>query len=71
MNGSLMTRLALETGGSHYPEVFKQHQETYTRHVLTECYKVFLESRQSDKEYLAVDLLYDIQKHFGILIATK
>lgn len=66
MNGSLMNRLALETGGSHFPEVFKQHQEEYTRQVLLECYKVFLNSDEKPKEYLALDFLLDIQKHFDI-----
>lgn len=66
MNSSLMNKLALETGGSHFPAVFKQHQEEYTRQVLLECYKVFLTSGENAKEYLALDFLLDIQKHFDI-----
>ena len=38
--------------------------------VLQECYKVFLDSQQLSKEYLAVDFLFDIQKHFGIEFKT-
>ena len=71
MNSSLMNKLALETGGSHFPEVFKQHQEEYTRQVLLECYKVFLKSVENPKdhtEYLALDFMFDIQKHFGIKV---
>jgi hypothetical protein len=70
VNGSLMNRLALETGGSHFPVVFKQHQEMYTKQVLQECYQVFLDSQQSSKEYLAIDFLFDIQKHFEIDLKT-
>ena len=71
MNAGLLKRLALETGGAHYPEVFKQHQEDYTKKVLMECYKIFLDSNQSQQEYLAIDLLFDIQKHFDITFAVK
>ena len=61
-----MNRLALETGGSHFPEVFKTYQNEYTRQVLLECYQVFQDSQQLSEEYLAVDFLFDIQKHFEI-----
>jgi hypothetical protein len=61
-----MNRLALETGGSHFPEVFKSFQSEYTRKVLLECYQVFQDSQQLSEEYLAVDFLFDIQKHFEI-----
>jgi hypothetical protein len=65
-----MNRLALETGGSHFPVVFKTYQNEYTRQVLQECYQVFLDSQQSSKEYLAIDFLFDIQKHFEIELKT-
>ena len=70
MNGSIMNRLALETGGSHLSEVFKTYQNEYTRQVLQECYQVFLNSQQMTDEYLAIDFLYDIQKHFEIELKT-
>jgi hypothetical protein len=70
VNDTLMNQLALETGGAHFPEVFKQHQEKYTRQVLQECYQVFLDSQQLSEEYLAVDFLFDIQKHFDIQLKT-
>ena len=70
MNGSLMNRLALETGGAHFPVVFKNYQNEYTRQVLQECYKVFQDSQQTSNEYLAVDFLFDIQKHFEIQLKT-
>ena len=63
-----MNRLALETGGAHFPEVFRTYQNEYTRQVLQECYKVFQDSQQLSEEYLAVDFLFDIQKHFGIQV---
>jgi hypothetical protein len=37
-----------------------------TLKVLQKCYKVFQDSQQSSNEYLAIDFLFDIQKHFGI-----
>ena len=71
MNGSLMNRLALAAGGAHFPEVFKQNQEQYTKQVLLECYKLFQDSQHLSNEYLAMDLLFDIQKHFDIDLTTK
>jgi len=56
MNPGLMNKLA--------------NQEQYTKQVLLECYKVFLESQKLSKEYLAIDFLFDIQKHFGIELKT-
>ena len=70
MNEILLNRLALEAGGAHFPEVFKQNQEQYTRQVLQECYKLFQDSQQLSSNYLAIDLLFDIQKHFGIMLKT-
>jgi hypothetical protein len=70
VNGDLMNRLALGAGGAHFPEVFKTYQNEYTRQVLLECYKVFQNSQQTSNEYLAVDFLFDIQKHFEIPFAT-
>jgi hypothetical protein len=65
MNPGLMNKLALAAGGAHFPEVFKQHQELYTKQVLLECYKLFRDS-ELPGEYLAMDFLFDIQKHFDI-----
>lgn len=70
MNEILLNRLALEAGGAHFPEVFKQNQEQYTRKVLQECYKLFQDSQNLSSEYLAMDLLFDIQKHFGIQLTN-
>lgn len=70
MNPGLMNKLALAAGGAHFPEVFKQQQEQYTRQVLLECYKLFQDSQQLSKEYLAMDLLFDIQKHFEIQLTN-
>ena len=70
MNEILLNRLALEAGGAHFPEVFKQNQEQYTRKVLQECYKLFQDSQDLSSEYLAMDLLFDIQKHFGIQLTN-
>ena len=70
MNHGLMNKLALAAGGAHFPEVFKQHQELYTKQVLLECYKLFQDSQHLSKEYLAMDLLFDIQKHFEIQLTS-
>jgi hypothetical protein len=70
VNEILLNRLALEAGGAHFPEVFKQNQEQYTRQVLQECYKLFQDSQQLSSNYLAIYLLFDIQKHFGIMLKT-
>ena len=70
MNLGLKNKLALAAGGAHFPEVFKQHQEQYTKQVLLECYKLFQDSQHLSNEYLAMDLLFDIQKHFEIQLTT-
>jgi len=70
VNEILLNRLALEAGGAHFPEVFKQNQEQYTRKVLQECYKLFQDSQHLSNEYLAMDLLFDIQKHFEIQLTS-
>ena len=70
MNANLMNKLALAAGDAHFSEVFKQGQEQYTRQVLLECYKLFQDSQQLSKEYLAMDLLFDIQKHFEIQLTN-
>jgi hypothetical protein len=71
VNVNLMNKLALAAGGAHFPEVFKQNQEQYTKQVLLECYKLFQDSQHLSNEYLAMDLLFDIQKHFDIDLTTK
>jgi hypothetical protein len=64
-----MNKLALAAGGAHFPEVFKQNQEQYTKQVLLECYKLFQDS-ELPGEYLALDFLLDIQKHFDIKLTN-
>ena len=48
MNAGLLNRLALETGGAHYPEVIKQYQEDYTKKVLMECKAIACPARTSN-----------------------
>ena len=71
MNINLMNQLAIAAGGANFPEVFKQNQEQYTKKVLQECYKLFQNSQHLSNDYLAMDLLFDIQKHFDIDLTTK
>jgi len=70
MNHGLMNKLALAAGGARFLEVFKQNQEQYTKQVLLECYKLFQDSQHLSNEYLAMDLLFDIQKHFEIELTS-
>ena len=63
MNNELLTELALQTGGSHYPSVFKTYQNDYTLRVLSEIYQVF--SKQQFDGY-AIDFWDDIVEHFQL-----
>jgi hypothetical protein len=63
MNQELLTELALQTGGSHYPSVFKTYQNDYTLGVLSEIYHVF--SKQQFDGY-AIDFWDDIVQHFQL-----
>ena len=66
MNGSLMNRLALETGGSHFSEVFKTYEKPYVLNVLSEIYQVYFKGENTHDDYLALDLWDDIVKHFQL-----
>ena len=63
MNQELLTELALQTGGSHYPSVFATYQNDYTLRVLSEVYRVF--SKQQFDGY-AIDFWDDIVQHFQL-----
>jgi hypothetical protein len=66
VNGSLMNRLALETGGSHFPEVFKTYQKDYTLNLLSEIYQIYQNGENTPDDYFALDLWDDIVKHFNL-----
>jgi len=66
VNDNLMYRLALETGGSHFPAVFKTNQSAYTLNVLSEIYQVYQKGENTPDDYLAIDLWDDIVKHFNL-----
>ena len=63
MNQELLTELALQTGGSHYPSVFKTYQNDYTLRVLSEIHQVF--QKQQFDGY-AIDFWDDIVQHFQL-----
>ena len=63
MNNELLNELALQTGGSHYPSVFKTHQNDYTLRVLSEIHQVF--QKQQFDGY-AIDFWDDIVQHFQL-----
>ena len=66
MNERLLNKLGLEVGGSHFPTVFADYQEAYVKKVLQQCYHVMLNSQEKTDSYLAVDLMFDICKHFEL-----
>lgn len=47
MNDKLK-KLALEVGGSHYPEVAEQHFEATVRLVVKQCAEVYHQTRMAD-----------------------
>ena len=63
MNNELLNELALQTGGSHYPSVFKTYQKEYTLRVLSEIHQVF--QKQQFDGY-AIDFWDDIVQHFQL-----
>ena len=63
MHNELLNHLALETGGSHFPAVFKQYQKDYVLNVLSEIYQV-LQKQQFDG--YAIDFWDDIIEHFQL-----
>jgi hypothetical protein len=63
MNNELLNELALQTGGSHYPSVFKTYQNDYTLRVLSEIHQVF--QKQQFDGY-AIDFWDDIVQHFQL-----
>jgi hypothetical protein len=66
VNGSLMNRLALETGGAHFPAVFKTYQKDYTLNLLSEIYQIYQNGENTPDDYFALDLWDDIVKHFNL-----
>ena len=54
MNNKLV-ELAVEVGGSHYPEVSKQHLEATVRLVVKQCALAYHQTRSADTP---------IEKHF-------
>jgi hypothetical protein len=66
MHNELLNHLALETGGSHFPAVFKQYQKDYVLNVLSEIYQVYEKGENKPEDYLALDLWDDIVRHFQL-----
>lgn len=61
MDNELLDKLALRTGGSHFPAVFGYYQRDYMLQVLSEIHSVF--QKQQFDGY-AIDFWDDIIKHF-------
>jgi hypothetical protein len=63
MNHELLDKIALHTGGSHFPAVFHHYQKDYVLNVLSEIQQVF--QKQQFDGY-AIDFWDDIIKHFQL-----
>jgi hypothetical protein len=63
MDHELLDKIALQTGGSHFPAVFHHYQKDYVMHVLSEIHQVF--QKQQFDGY-AIDFWDDIVKHFQL-----
>ena len=63
MDNELLDKLALQTGGSHFPAVFHHYQKDYVMQVLSEIHQVF--QKQQFDGY-AIDFWDDIVKHFQL-----
>jgi hypothetical protein len=63
MNHELLDKIALQTGGSHFPAVFHHYQKDYVLNVLSEIQQVF--QKQQFDGY-AIDFWDDIIKHFQL-----
>jgi hypothetical protein len=63
MNHELLDKIALHTGGSHFPAVFHHYQKDYVLNVLSEIQQVF-QNQQFDG--YAIDFWDDIIKHFQL-----
>ena len=67
MNHELLDKLALQTGGSHLPAVFKTYQKDYVLHLLSELYQVYQKNEDNAEDvYLAIDFWDDIIAHFKL-----
>jgi hypothetical protein len=67
MNHELLDKLALQTGGSHFPAVFGHYQKDYILSVLSELYQVYQKNEDNAEDvYLAIDFWDDIIAHFKL-----
>lgn len=60
MNKELLTDIALQVGGSHYPSVSKPYLETTVRLVVEQCIDIAKRESNTDSTVTA------IKEHFGI-----
>jgi uncharacterized protein YihD (DUF1040 family) len=63
MNHELLDKIALHTGGSHFPAVFHHYQKDYVLNVLSEIQKVL---HEVPFDAYAIDFWDDIIKHFQL-----
>jgi len=67
MDHELLTKLALHTGGAHFPSVFKQYQKDYVLNMLSELYQIYQQGQDNAEDtYLAIDFWDDIISRFQL-----
>ncbi len=64
--------LALQAGGSHYPEVNPMQLEKFAKYIAEECMNIIVQNRKYASQHkwpaseLANVCLYEIDKTFGV-----
>ena len=67
MDHELLDKIALQTGGSHFPAVFHHYQKDYVMNVLSELYQVYQQGQDNVEDaYLAIDFWDDIISRFQL-----
>ncbi len=67
MDNELLDKIALQTGGSHFPAVFHHYQKDYVLSVLSELYQVYQRGEDNAEDvYWAIDFWDDIVRHFQL-----
>jgi hypothetical protein len=62
MNKQIL-ELALQAGGSHYPDVNRQQLEKFAELLINECCKIMIDL---ETKYPANLTVKEIKKHFGV-----
>jgi hypothetical protein len=72
MNRLLLTKLQLKAGGSHYPSINPQMQDSFAKLILEECVGIIENNKTyaKDKKWTTSELadvcVYEIRNTFGV-----